>query len=204
MNLPAKPRRSWSYGSLFPWWVDKSLAWFPEEFHWIISCTTWCDWQTIRDVRNVWLENASFKKEAFAQSGLLNTHLGPQDSVLGFKGRDTSEGIISEEVEFSLRVKKQTAKRIVYNPRIKVWHKVYPFRLRIGYIAKWGFWTGQSKKHLKAQNHSQADTIISSEYSLPKRILTGLFPKIFIQLFHKPKTALKRFSMSVFVLTSYL
>ncbi len=188
-------------GPCIPLWKNESMKWFPEEFHWIISCTTWIDLDKTSDVRNVWLENASFRREAFELGGLLDTRLGPQDSLMGFKGREIKEGVISEEVEFSLRITKKTAKRIVFNPQVKVWHKVYPYRLRLKYIVQWSYWAGLSKQMLKKSSKDFRDRgVISQEYSLLKRILTKLFPSTLKGFFRNPTTALRRFLVTVVIL----
>lgn len=189
-------------GPALPLWEDESMKWFPEEFHWIISCTTWFDWDEIMDIRNVWLENASFKREAFKLAGLLDTRLGPQDSVMGFKGRELKEGVISEEVEFSLRVKKRTGKRIVYNPQVKVWHRVYTYRLKWKYIVQWSYWIGLSKRILKSSSKDfKKENLISQEYHLLKRVLTRLLPRILKEFFCHPAIALRRFLVTVVILT---
>lgn len=162
-------------GPALPLWKDESTKWFPEDFHWIISCTTWCKWKQITDVRNVWLENASFKKEAFEVAGNFDNRLGPKDGAMGFKGRELKEGLISEEVEFSLRVKKKTRKRIVYNPEAKVWHKVYPYRTKLKYVVQWSYWTGLSKKKLQSLKKYDENNLLSQEQYLLHRILLGVF-----------------------------
>ena len=75
-------------GPAFPLWPDEHVAWLPEEFYWIIGCTAWADWDNITAVRNVWLQNASFRRESFRLAGYLDTKLGPQDSLGGFKQRE--------------------------------------------------------------------------------------------------------------------
>jgi glycosyltransferase involved in cell wall biosynthesis len=189
-------------GPAYPLWEDESMSWFPEEFHWIISCTSWFNCDNIREVRNVWLENASFRREAFRLAGLLDTQLGPRDSMMGFKGRELKEKLISEEVEFSLRVKKKTGKRIVYNPQVKVFHKVYNHRLKWKYIVQWSFWIGASKRKLK-KLYDKTDIgmePIEQEKQLLNRILFRLFPKTAKDVFKKPIPALRIILWGVIIL----
>ena len=162
-------------GPALPLWEDPEMSWFPEEFHWIISCTSWFKCNGIEEVRNVWTENASFTKEAFEVAGLFATQIGPREGSMS--GRKTE---ISEDVEVSLRVREKTKKRIVYNPRVKVWHRVPKERLRWGYIIQWSYWMGLSKRKLK-KLYTEVDigiNPIGQEHGLLRRIFTSLFPNI--------------------------
>jgi GT2 family glycosyltransferase len=189
-------------GPAYPLWAENARAlWFPRELHWIISCTSWCSWDTIRDVRNVWLENSCFRKEVFGLVGMLNTKLGPQDSVMGFKGREITKGIISEEVELSLRIKEKTGGRIIYNPKIVVNHRVQPQRLKLSYIIRWSFWTGYSKKLLKKLTTTGKQKEMTSEETvLLNQIITGLLPRTVFELKDDPITAIKKLSITTLVL----
>ncbi len=181
-------------GPALPLWEDPSMAWFPEEFHWIVSCTSWFECSEISDVRNVWLENASFRRQAFSDAGYLNPALGPQDSMGGFKQREFGEGILSEEVEFSLRVRYSTKKRIVYNPDVKIWHKVRPIRLNWRYIAKWSYWIGCSKRKLGQMGVRENTTrnLLNPEYQLLRRIFSRLLPNILKNLAVSPTIAWRK------------
>lgn len=190
-------------GPCRPLWENKTMNWFPEEFHWVISCTSWCNWDRIVDVRNVWLENASFKRQAFEIGGLLDTQLGPQDSVAGFKGRELAKGTVSEEVELSQRIKKKTSKRIVYNPEVKVWHRVYANRLQWSYIVKWSFWLGLSKKKTKSNSEKINDEQqLAQEYDLLSRIFTRLLPRLPKQFIVEPISALRKLFVTIVILDS--
>jgi glucosyl-dolichyl phosphate glucuronosyltransferase len=46
-------------GPAFPLWEDESMAWFPKEFYWIISCTAWDAEDHVKEVRNAWGMNIS-------------------------------------------------------------------------------------------------------------------------------------------------
>jgi glycosyltransferase involved in cell wall biosynthesis len=184
-------------GPAFPLWQDKPITWFPEEFYWIIGCTAWFKCDGIREMRNVWLQNASFCREAFELAGLIDIGLGPQDSTLGFKGRELRKGVISEEVELSLRVKKASGKRIVFNPKVRVKHRVYNERLKLSYIIRWARWMGVSKHKLKNLYPQADDGPLSQEHQLLKRILTRLFPSILKTLFTSPATAWRKLKVTL-------
>jgi len=183
-------------GPAFPLWEDENDAWLPEELHWLISCTSWADNET-RKVRNIWLQNGSFRREAFDRAGFLNPGLGPQDSTQGFKGREIRDGIISEEVDISLRIIAVTKKYILYNPAVRVKHRVNKKRLKPAYIRRWSYWMGLSKRKVK-KLHLQTDkSILAPEQQLLKRIFTRLFPDILKALFTHPVIAWRKLKVTM-------
>jgi glycosyltransferase involved in cell wall biosynthesis len=187
-------------GLSYPLWECSAANWLPEEFHWLISCTGWSRCTEITDARNIWLQNASFRREAFKLAGYIDLDLGPKDGVQGFKGREFKEGIISEEVELSLRVKKATGKRIVCNPHVKIRHKVYNNRLKLNYIARWAYWTGFTK-HKTKRLYPQADAdVLSQEHELLVRIITKLLPGILKRFFYNPAIACRQFFVTIIAL----
>lgn len=189
-------------GPAFPLWEDESMSWFPEEFYWILSCSAWFSSNDTRDVRNVWLENASFRKEVFELAGYLDTRLGPQDGSGEFKQREFNEGIVSEEVELSLRIKRRTGKRIIFNPKVKVRHRVYKDRLEWSYIRQWAYWMGLSKYKLKKLYPKTDDgkDSLGEERRLLKRIFFRLLPNIIKDFFKDPFTACRKFAVTATVL----
>jgi len=171
-------------GPAVPLWEDEAMAWFPEEFYWIIGCTAWyVDSETkgITPVRNVWGMNMSFRREAFDLAGTFSSDIG------GIQG----QRLHGEEVDLSLRVKRKTGKRIVYNSKVKVRHKTYKRRLSTRFIARNSYWIGYTRPMLKRiYPKTETDTdLLSTEYPLLKRILTRLFPEILKGFFKNPITA---------------
>ncbi len=189
-------------GPAYPLWEDPSMAWLPEELHWLISCTSWFNCNEVKGVRNVWLQNASFRREAFDEGRLLNVQLGPQDSVKSFKGRELKEGIISEEVEFSLVVREKTKKCIVYNPNVKVKHKVPKERLKLSYIIRWSYWMGLSKYKLKElfPQINRGENLLNQEYQLLHDIFFKLIPAVLKTFLKKPAIAWRKLSVTFIVL----
>ncbi len=133
-------------GPALPLWEDPSMAWFPREFWWMWGGTVW-DWDQVREIRNVGGMNCSFKKEALLATGLYRLHLGP-------KGGDERSPWLrlgtGEEVELSLRIRRHLpGAKIIYNPRVRVYHKVYRSRFRWPFMAKRAFLFGYAKGHLE-------------------------------------------------------
>jgi len=178
-------------GPAVPLWEDESMSWFPEEFYWIISCTAWCDWDEVREVRNAWGMNMSFRREAFEQCGLF-------DNEFGFH-----KGPMAEDNEFSLRVRTKTGKRIIYRPSVRLWHRVHKYRISQRFIRERAYWIGRSRRMLK-RFYPQAEKgkdLLSQEHQLLKRILTRLFPNLLKTLFTNPIIAWRKLQVTIIALT---
>ena len=187
-------------GLSYPLWGSSPADWLPEELYWIISCTGWSRLEKVTDVRNIWLQNASFRREAFKSAGLIDLDLGPRDAVQGFKGKEFKDGIISEEIELSMRVRKATGKRIVCNPHVKIYHKVYDNRLKVDYIARWSYWTGFTKHKTKQLYPRYQTGLLSQENELLRRILTGLIPDTLRRVHRHPFFVWRRLSVTFLAL----
>ena len=99
-------------GAAIPLWQDKKLDWLPHMFYWLISCTDWTGWNEAIEARSLWGMNMSLRREAFEKAGSFLSGLGYHQPM-------------AEDLEFSLRVKRKTGKKLLFNPAAKVWHKVY-------------------------------------------------------------------------------
>ncbi len=195
-------------GPVLPLWEDSSMAWFPKEFYWIFSCTYW-DWADPTEVRNGYANNISFRREAFELCGYLKTSLGAKGG-----GESGKHELVGEETEFSLRVRYQTHKRIVYHPNIKVKHKVNRYRFKTSFIRKRSYWEGYTKAAFnKAYRSNKAyrfnnETVLSTEYKLLYRIFSRLLPGSLKLLFRHPAIALRQLWVTMLVLacvaTGYL
>lgn len=192
-------------GPAFPLWEGESLSWLPEEFHWIIGSTAWCGWNEMREVRNVWGMNMSFRREAFEVGGLFISVLGMQESN---KKRWNMRG--AEEVELSLRAKRNTGKRIVYNPKVKVKHRVYRDRTSWRSIARNSYQMIGYSRHMLKKVYPEGDkdaNLLSPEYQLLKRIFSRLLPSILKGFFRNPIIAWKKLCVTfvslIFVALGY-
>ena len=183
-------------GPILPLWEQESMSWFPREFYWIFSCTYW-DMAENTEVRNGYGTNLSFSREAFNSGDLFRTSLG-------IKGRGQQGWLEpgAEETELSLRIKRKTGKRIIYNPQVRVKHKVYRYRLTASFIAKRAYWEGYAKAMLNRWYHSSADeAVLSTEYKLLGRIFFKLVPQTLGRLFYQPLIALRQLWVMVIVLS---
>lgn len=171
------------------------MNWFSRELYWIFSCTYW-DMAAITEVRSGYGTNLSFRREAF-EGELFRTSMG-------VKGRGQSGWMEpgAEEVDLSLRIKRKTGKRIVYNPQVRVKHRVYRYRLRARFITRRAYWEGHAKAMLNRwYHHAGSEAVLSTEYKLLRRILFRLFPQTLGRLFSQPIIALRQLWVMVMVLS---
>jgi glucosyl-dolichyl phosphate glucuronosyltransferase len=179
-------------GPAFPLWEDESMAWFPKELYWIISCTAWDTEDYVKEVRNACGMNMSFKRETFEKAGMFSNEFGYH------------KGPMAEDNEFSLRIKEKTGKKIFYDPDVKLWHRVHKYRLSRKFIKERSYWIGYSRRMLKQgklKNRKDGTKILSQEYRLLNRILTGFFPDVIKKLFTNPVVAWRITRVTVAALT---
>ncbi len=182
-------------GPILPLWERDSMAWFPREFYWIFSCTYW-DWSERTEVRNGYGTNLSFRREAFDSSGLYKTTLEASGV-----GKSDWQQAGAKETEFCIRVKQNTGKRIMYSPEVKVKHKVYKYRLSIGFILRRAYWEGRAKVILKRLYRSSDEAVLSTEYELLRRICFRLLPRAIGLLFSHPIVALRQLWVTLMTLS---
>jgi GT2 family glycosyltransferase len=183
-------------GPALPLCEDVSIDWLPEEFHWVISCTSWVSFDDMKDVRNVWGHNFAFRKEVFSIVGLLSSNAGFS------YGTTLALSPIGEDLEFSIRARMKTKGRILYNQKVKVWHKVSKQKTTVRYIAERAYWIGRSRGILKYLYEEEDNGLLSTEYSLLKRIVTKLPTKILKTIFSRPIDGLKMGFITIIVMIS--
>ena len=169
-------------GPALPLWVDGVSDWFPQELYWILGCTGWYEADVARDVRNVWGMNMAFRREALSAAHSFSEEMG---AVQGKR-------LHGEEVDLSLRVRKETGRRLVFDSNVKVMHKVYSRRLSATWIAKTSYWTGHTRHRLSqlSKSYGITDDFLSVERRLLGRIVRRLLPKTMAALFVTPRQAL--------------
>ena len=125
------------------------MSWFPREFYWMWGCTVW-EWEEVRQIRNVGGMNCSYRKEALQQVNLYRPRLGPQGGEEKIGWFHPS----GEEVELSLRLRKMLkGAKIIYDPRVKVYHKVQKSRFAWAFMVKRAFRFGYSKHFVEELFH---------------------------------------------------
>lgn len=179
-------------GPAVPLWEDGRMAWLPEEFYWLVSCTAWTGWDKITEARSAWGMNMSFRSQAFQECGLFDNRHGYH------------KGAFAEDIEFSFRVKTITGKRILYNPKARVWHRVHRYRLGWRFVAERSFWIGRSRRMLQMvyRREPGSESFLHTERNLLKQIVTNLLPQIFRNFLRSPRVAWRRLSITLLSLLS--
>ncbi|MBN2097985.1 MAG: glycosyltransferase family 2 protein [Dehalococcoidia bacterium] len=178
-------------GPSIPLWEDDNISWVPEEFYWIIGGSGYSDWTTRREVRNVSGTNMSFRREAFEINGFFLTRLG-------WSGGLRKLDLAGEETEFCIRLRRTSHKRIVYEPGIKIHHRVYRYRVTRKFISRRAYLEGYTKAVFdKNFRSAKDDKVLTTEYDLLRRIATRLVPRICRGFFTHPVTAWRQFSIAV-------
>lgn len=176
-------------------WKDTPANWVPKELGWLIGASTWYECPDICEVRHAWGMNMIFKREAFDRSsGLSELH--------GLKKGET-EGVNRfphEDVEFSIRVKRITGKRIIYNPDATVFHKVTSRKMTMKYFATHAYVQGFAKRMVKEIAFEK--DVLDREFSLLGNILFKLIPRTFSSIFHQPRTSFRKLLLIGIVLFS--
>lgn len=142
-------------------------------------------------MRNAGGINMSFRREAF--------DVRLFDDSLGGGGGTQSEGKLGpvvEDHEFSVRVKMKTLKEGIFEPRLRIWHKVYAYRLTPKYIRRQAYWQGYGKVLLKRRFGSFWKPDV--EFNLLRQVLRNLILEVFSCLISEASR--KRVSLTVRVL----
>jgi hypothetical protein len=178
-------------------WNRDPVQYLPKQFSWIINCTEWFNCKEVKDVRNIWATNASFRREAFVY-GRFRESLGPVGG--GIEGWKKG---LPEEIELSYRIKKKTGKRIVYNPRVKVMHKVYRYKIDLKYIIRHAYFMGFSRFLIGKlfAGFTNSDPLYNE-----KILLHSVFKELPLTILHcflkNPTTGIKMFLISLLVFFS--
>jgi glucosyl-dolichyl phosphate glucuronosyltransferase len=134
-------RRAIGVGGLIePLWLQQPPRWFPAEFSWVIGCSHRGLPQTRTAVRNVWAGNMAMRSDLFQAVGGFRADFGKQ--------ADRSE---PEETDLCIRAGQQWPGLIwVYDPSVKVLHRIPPARGRVGYFLRRCLYEGRGKAALAA------------------------------------------------------
>ncbi len=184
-------------GPVLPLWQDKSMDWFPHELYWVFSCT-YRQFAERTEVRNGFCTNLSFRREAFDKCGRFKSSLAGE----GW-GKSDWQQPAAQETEFCLRVKRATGQRIVYDPNVRVGHKVYGYRLSTSFLARRAYWEGYAKAMLNRwyRGNGEKEKVLATEYELLRHILFRLGLRTAGGLFRQPATAWRRLWVLAVVLS---
>ena len=182
-------------GPAYPLWEDDAMAWFPEEFLWMLSCRRreQNESGSVRKVRNAWGVNMAFRREAFACCQFSETFIGGNQGMPG----GAKAGLLGDDTDFCIRLRERTRRPIYYCPAIRVYHQVPKSRLTNRSIRRRSFWEGYTKAVLAKlyRGEESLEIDLSVERALLRRILLHLLPAAIKQLPTDPLLAAKKLQL---------
>jgi glycosyltransferase involved in cell wall biosynthesis len=147
-------------GAVEPDWLTARPAWFPDEFAWVVGCS-YSGLPTARTaVRNVIGANMSFRREVFDVVGGFRTEVGRVGTIPAG----------CEETELCIRINRAWPDRsVVYDPTVRVRHRVPPERTSVAYFLSRCYAEGRSKAVVAKLTGSR--DALSSEAAYSLRVL---------------------------------
>lgn len=128
-------------GEIIPLWEHQKMSWFPKILYWMISCsytnTPDCKEETERGFGTC----MAFRKELLTKFGGFDTRLGI----------NRNKWIGGEDTAMFLKIK-SAKKRIIFDPNVKIKHKIYLHRINYSNILKRAFNGGMSIAAMKKIN----------------------------------------------------
>lgn len=182
-------------GPSLPDWEDARDTWFPQELYWILGCSAWTGFEEERESDYAWGVNMSFKREVFSKCTFRDAFTS------GAKSAGKS-GPVGDDVEFSLWAKRTCGGTIVFDPKLRVAHKVPSYKTTPLFIRKYAYWQGFSDARFKRLNRAHSVRSMA-EFSALKRIGLSFLPRTAKDLFRKPRVAWRRCSAMAQVLTFF-
>ncbi len=123
-------------GAVTPLWSEQRPRWMPEEFDWVVGCSYRGLPERPAAVRNLIGCNMSFRRAALERTGGFVHGLG----------RRGSRPLGCEETELCIRLADMEPGRVIlYDPALRVRHRVSPERAMLGYFVSRCYAEGLSK-----------------------------------------------------------
>jgi len=147
-------------GAIEPLWLSGRPDWFPQEFDWVVGCTYQGMPSAAAPVRNLIGCNMSFRREVFTAVGGFRSGIGRVGTL----------PVGCEETELCIRVRQHWPDRLMlYDPRVRVQHRVPTSRGRWAYFRSRCYAEGISKALVSRFVGSQ--DALSSERAYTMRTL---------------------------------
>jgi GT2 family glycosyltransferase len=156
-----------------PLWETDQPAWFPEEFYWVVGCTYRGLPQTKAPIRNLSGGSMCLRREIFEAVGGFRTGIG----------RTTRRPLGCEETELCIRAGQHWPQKFfLYDPNIRIQHRIPASRARWAYFCARCYAEGQSKA-LVARYVGGEDGLASERTytlkTLPQGVVRGLTDALF-------------------------
>lgn len=175
-------------GNVVPDWVADKPDFFPSEFYWLVGCDERGFGRHMEEVRNTYGSNISYKRDVFLD-------VGGYDENTGRKG---DRHIQAHEAPVCIRIYEKTGKRVIYNKRARVHHKLFEYRTEPRWLVFRSFWQGYSKRVMDLLLPQASDG--KNEYL--KDLLVEYVPARLYQLAKEPSAAKVKQLLAIFVFTA--
>lgn len=176
------PRVLGAGGAVTPLWLDKSPAWLPEEFYWVVGCSYRGMPQTVQTIRNPIGANMAFRREVF-------------ETVGGFRsgiGRVGTWPVGCEETELCIRARQHWPRRtFLYQPQANIFHRVPGNRTSWSYFSARCYAEGFSKA-VVTRYVGIKDSLASERTYTLRTLPHGVVRNLIDLLFHDDLTGLLR------------
>jgi GT2 family glycosyltransferase/preprotein translocase subunit Sss1 len=158
-------------GKIVPEWVAGEATHIPAEFYFLIGATHRGFATTEREVRNTFGANLAIARDAYLHLGGIKLG-GIDDSRI--QGRET---------EFCARLSETYGTGVIYTPDAVVRHRIYDYRMQVGWLLRRAFWQGYSKRAMGALIAGST----GEETAQLTRLLTEFIPGRIGRLLRRPR-----------------
>lgn len=182
-------------GPSLPDWENPQDRWFPQELFWVIGCSAWKALETEGESQYAWGVNMSFKREVFVRS-VFSDAFTPGSKAAG------KSGPVGDDIDFSLRAKRATGGTIIFNPNLRVLHRVPTYKTSMLFVRKYAYWQGFSDARFKGINRASLARL-TVELQALKSIIVNFLPDTARLLFSNTRVAGQRSSIMLQAMVSF-
>ena len=154
-----------STGDIVPLWENPKDEWFPRELYWMISCSYSLTPTEFSETERGFGANMSFRKSILDEIGSFREDLGIRPG----------KWVGGEDSEMFLRVR-QSGKKVIYNPKSMVHHKIPHRRILLKALLKRAYNQGYTIAKM-GKSESYASGNKSTEYSYLGKLAKDFAPK---------------------------
>ena len=148
-------------GKIVPRWKHLSdRDCFPKSLYWMIGCSTWKDSEEIHYTNATQTLNTAYRKDIFRTNRFAIEQFKDENRGSLYRGRQ------GDDIEFAMRATSTSRRKIVYDPSLVVFHKVYSERTAIGFVKRYAFWQGFTEASYAKDRPSRKGTYSTSARNL--------------------------------------
>lgn len=136
-------------GRIVAHWYGSFPRWYPKEIYWIIGCTYRGHPTRRGPIRNTFGSNISFRIDLLREAGWFDEKLGRVDE----------KNYTAEEMEMCLRMAEAHPDMVMlFEPKAIVRHRIYLYRLSLGFTWRRSFYEGISKARVAMRRRNALGT----------------------------------------------